>query len=397
MAIVIEGGIEIGGSINIGGSAPAPIVSGSVVFNGGNWLRVPNNSAFDQNNGAWAVECYVYPTNGTQGYIYMQNTSGFLGLVYGGNTFSVDQSGVGFQINSQAGFPINNWYHVAMVYDGSGSISLFVNGGFQGSAGVSGLVGSLATTQIGSYTPGGNSPFRGNVSNLRVTKGVAVYTGSFVVPSAPLATTQGSGTNISAITGTQCQLLLNTVAPNYFDDTSANAFTVTNVNTVTTSTTNPYGSQLSSFVIKLSDIASPGIFNNLGVYSGSGSWDINVGFVGFGSYDGSIGTAIQFGSASAGVLAQWVANWTNAGYDYNTYSYAWNATWATGGTGVVRMYLNPGANEVNIVPIDTGYFDADWRTAPPQDIPAVQGVFTLPVTLTPYIPTTTLSGAGQWC
>ena len=397
MAIVIEGGIDIGGNINIGGGS-APIVSGSVVFNGGNWLRVPNNSAFDQNNGAWAVECYVYPTNGTQGYIYMQNTSGFLGLVYGGNTFSVDQSGVGFQINSQNGFPINNWYHVAMVYDGSGSISLFVNGGFQGSAGVGGLVGSLATTQIGCYTPAGGDPFRGNVSNLRVTKGVAVYTGNFVVPSAPLATTQGSSTNISAITGTQCQLLLNTVAPNYFDDTSANAFTVTNVNTVTTSTTNPYGSQLTSFVIKLSDIASPGIFGGLGVYSGSGSWDINVGFSGPPYADGSIFCAIEFGSASAGVLAQWVANWTNAGYDYNTYAYAWNATWATGGTTVVRMRLQPsatGMQQVFIVPVDTSF--QDWQITPTDQVPALQGVFTLPVTLTPYIPTTTLGGSGSWC
>jgi hypothetical protein len=393
--ITITGSVTINQGVTIGAGAPAPIVSGSVVFNGSNRLQVPNNTAFSQNSGAWAVECYVYPTNGTQGYIYMQNTSGFLGLVYDGNTFSVDQSGVGFQINSQAGFPINNWYHVAMVYDGSGSISLFVNGGYQGSAGVSGLVGSLATTQIGSYTPGGNSPFRGNVSNLRVTKGVAVYTGNFVVPSAPLATTQGSGTNISAITGTQCQLLLNTVAPNYFDDTSANAFTVTNVNTVTTSTTNPYGSQLTSFVIKLSDIASPSIFNNLGVYSGSGSWDINVPF--FGSYDGSIATAIEFGSASAGVTAQWVANWTNAGYDYNTYSYAWNATWATGGTGVVRMKLNPngGTQQIFIVPIDTSF--QDWQITPTDQVPALQGVFTLPVTLTPYIPTTTLGGSGNWC
>jgi hypothetical protein len=394
MAITIEGGIAIGGNINIGSSGSAPILSGSVVFNGSNRLQVPNNTAFSQNSGAWTVECYVYPTNNTQGYIYMQNTSGFAGLVYGGNTFSVDQSGVGFQINSSAGFPPNNWYHVAMVCDGAGSISLFVNGGFQGSAGFGGLAVSASTTQIGSYTPGGSDPFRGNVSNLRVTKGVAVYTGSFVVPSAPLATTQGSGTNISAITGTQCQLLLNTVAPNYFDDTSANAFTVTNVNTVTTSTTNPYGSQLSSFVIKLSDIASPGIFGGLGVYLGSGSWDINVPFTG--SYDGSIADAIQFGSASAGVLAQWVAFFDNAGYDYNTYSYAWNATWSTGGTGVVRMRLFPGASrKVFIVPIDTTF--PDWQITSAELVPAVQGVFTLPVTLTPYIPTTTLGSRGNWC
>jgi hypothetical protein len=150
----------------------------------------------------------------------------------------------------------------------------------------------------------------------------------------------------------------------------------------------------SAFTISLADIANPNIFGGLGVYLGSGSWDINVPFTG--SYPGSIADAIQFGSASAGVLAQWEANWTNAGYDYNSLnSYAWNAIWATGGTTVVRMRLNPngGTQEVLIVPIDTTF--SGWQSTLSYQVPAVQGVFTLPVTLTPYVPTTVL--VGDWC
>lgn len=389
--IQLGAGISLGAGVGLGGVPE--IVSGSLVFSGSNRLTVPSNTAFTQNSGAWTVECYVYPTNDTQGYIYMQNTSGFLGLVYGGNTFSIDQSAVGFQINSQPGFPINNWYHVAMVYNGSGSISLFVNGSYQGSNSVGGLIAATSTTQIGCYTPGGSDPYRGNISNLRVTKGVAVYTGNFTVPAAPLATTQGSSTNISAITGTQCQLLLNTVAPTYFADSSNNAFTVTNINTVTTSTTNPYGSQLVSFIIGLSNITNPSIFTGLGVYSGSGSWDINVPFTG--GYDGSIDDGITFDAISPSILTQWQAFWAGAGYDTN-YSYAWNATWATGGTGVVRMRLGAiTLPQIIIVPIDTTF--PDWQITPPQNVPAVQGVFTLPVTLTPYLPATQMGSAGAWC
>ena len=60
-------------------------------------------------------------------------------------------------------------------------------------------------------------------------------------PTAPLATTQSAGTNISAITGTQTQLLLNT--PNnasFLVDSSTNAFTVTNNGSVTSNALNPF-------------------------------------------------------------------------------------------------------------------------------------------------------------
>ena len=58
----------------------------------------------------------------------------------------------------------------------------------------------------------------------------------------PDATTQSSSTNISAITGTQTQLLLNTYSAgaNFLTDTSTNAFTVTNNGAVTSSATNPF-------------------------------------------------------------------------------------------------------------------------------------------------------------
>jgi len=241
MAITIGGGINIGSGINIGAFAvPEPSVNGSILFDGSDYLTVPNNTAFDQNSGAWTVECFVYPTDSTQGYVYMQNTSGFLGIVYGNDRFYVDQSSVGFPIASAPSFPTNAWYHVAMVYNGSSTLTLYANGNSQGSWGTSGLIAAATVTNIGSYV-GGGDPYRGNISNLRVVKGVAVYTGAFTPPTAPLTTTQGAGTNISAITGTQTQLLLNTYqGAGFLTDTSTNNFTVTNIGSVTSSTLNPF-------------------------------------------------------------------------------------------------------------------------------------------------------------
>jgi hypothetical protein len=68
----------------------------------------------------------------------------------------------------------------------------------------------------------------GLISNIRVVKGVGVYTGNFAVPTSVLTTTQSAGTNINAITGTQTSLLTYTTTaativggvPTYFSKVS---------------------------------------------------------------------------------------------------------------------------------------------------------------------------------
>jgi len=98
---------------------------------------------------------------------------------------------------------------------------------------------SMQLRIMGDHNASGNGS--GNLSNVRVVRGVAVYTGAFTPPTAPLTVTQGAGTNISAITAGQTQLLLNTVdGANFLVDSSTNAITVTNTGAVTSSALNPF-------------------------------------------------------------------------------------------------------------------------------------------------------------
>ncbi len=107
----------------------------------------------------------------------------------------------------------NTWYHVAWVVN---SLSVYTgyldgvninNGGGYNSSHTynptSIRIGGPTNAAYGTF-------FNGYISNVRVVKGVAVYTGNFLKPTSILATTQSAGTNISAITGTQTSLLIYT-------------------------------------------------------------------------------------------------------------------------------------------------------------------------------------------
>ena len=223
---------------------PAP---GSMFFNSNGYLTVPLSGAFDQNTGSFTVECWFYPTVGSNtGCIYGQNTTGFFNLLWGGdNSFRIAQTGYSDVASSSGGLPLDTWYHVAMVYDNdnTGNMFLYVNGVSQvpGGATVGSFTNAQDTTGIGAYNDGSYTVNNAYITNLRVTKAV-VYTGDFTPPSAPLQNTQAASTNISAITAGQVQLLLDATTPyTYITDSSSNAFTpyITTYNGVTWSSGSP--------------------------------------------------------------------------------------------------------------------------------------------------------------
>jgi hypothetical protein len=116
--------------------------------------------------------------------------------------------------------PLDTWTHIALVKEYpsptsaySARTSLFINGvrrrrsnnyddyGFDylpySRYDIGGDWGARANG-IAGYQQNG---YTGLMSNMRIVRNLAVYTGNFTVPTSPLGLTQSAGTNISAITG----------------------------------------------------------------------------------------------------------------------------------------------------------------------------------------------------
>ena len=246
MTVSIGPGWSIGAGWSIQGGAPV-LVNGSVLFNATptQYLTVPNNAAFTQNQ-AFTIETWFRPTNITGGYVWSMLQPNFLTVTYrNSGQFIIDMSSVGNPPGYAplgTTYPINNWYHIALTWNGTNG-ALWINGAQEATfTGAGATVAGGNAFYIGQYQGQGQPTPQGYISNFRVVKGVAVYTGVFTVPTSPLTLTQSAGTNISAITGTQTQLLLNTYSAgdNFLKDTSTNAFTVTNNGSVTSNALNPF-------------------------------------------------------------------------------------------------------------------------------------------------------------
>jgi hypothetical protein len=205
-----------------------------------------NNSAFQFGTGDWTFETWVYKqvagassndrtifdmrtsASNVNPLIYLDTSGNFVSII---NGTSINSSGIFTTLD-------DTWYHLAVCRI-SGVQYMYINGTLTGTP-IADTNNYVATSipSIGQKTAaqsGGNF-FVGLLSNLRVVKGVGVYTGNFTVPTGPLAATQSASTNIAAITGTQTSLLLNSpTGSNNIVDSSTNAWSLTNANTAASS------------------------------------------------------------------------------------------------------------------------------------------------------------------
>ena len=152
---------------------------------------------------------------------------------------SAGSGGASFSMG--ASVSTSTWTHVALVVN-AGLLSVYVNGVSRGAAVSSTIsVASTVTALASRYADDVAYNFIGYITNSRVVSGVAVYTGNFTPPTAPLQVTQDAGTNISAITGVQTKLL-NWTSNNatYLSDASTNNLTGTVVGTVTSAAQSPF-------------------------------------------------------------------------------------------------------------------------------------------------------------
>ena len=80
-------------------------------------------------------------------------------------------------------FTTSQWYHIAVARSGT-SVKLFVDGTEAASGTSSGSATSGAGLGIGGPVSGTGDRFHGYIDEVRLTKGVARYTGSFTAPTA---------------------------------------------------------------------------------------------------------------------------------------------------------------------------------------------------------------------
>lgn len=235
MPLVIGTGITVGSGITI---AIGPAVNGSASFSGSNSLSVPNNVALNPATGDFTIEFWTYLNSTTNNAsFYRGNNFGVDIFMNGSGRLAMGQAQVATLITDSVTMTTGAWVHVAAVRIGA-TTRLYKNGVQVGSAGDSNNYVTDSVNYIGTQ---GGIRITGYMSNLRVVIGLGVYTGAFTPPTAPLTVTQSAGTNISAITAGQTQLLLNTYSgAEFLTDASTNNFTVTNTGSVTSSTLNPF-------------------------------------------------------------------------------------------------------------------------------------------------------------
>jgi len=195
--------------------------AGSVYFNGNNWLAATFRKEYQvgpkYNSAAWTKGVSwtgnVFPADFTIEAWININTANITGenciaSIYASGSwyFSVANGTIKFS-SGYADFFSNSsiitggvWTHVAAVIY-NGILTFYKNGAVSGSTDVSANAGWVHQnpTDLNIGTRSGSLNMNGYISNLRITKGIAVYTGAFTTPTSPLQTTQAAGTNIAAI------------------------------------------------------------------------------------------------------------------------------------------------------------------------------------------------------
>jgi len=178
----------------------------------------------------WWVNPGSFTTNSFPGMFDIRttgsDTAGF-GVYFNAGTFIVRIGSVSSTISSNASMVIGVWHHVAVVRT-AGNLNIYING-------INRLQFADATNFTRTLMNIGQTfdPYKlvGSMSNLRVVR-QAVYTGNFVPPVLPLATTQSSSTNISAIASSATTAFLTLQNATIVDN--GGSLAITNVGSVTT-------------------------------------------------------------------------------------------------------------------------------------------------------------------
>jgi|688.fasta_scaffold49046_2 hypothetical protein len=229
----------------------------SVFFNGSSdFLQLPSNTAFVLGTGNFTIECWVYfnSLSTTQHIIDMRGgAAAAVGVAIYMTSSTIRFYTANADRITSSSISAGTWYHVAVVRN-FGTTTMYLNGTATGSTYADTNSYIINGPFIGRFSGSAADFMNGYISNLRITRGQALYTATFTPPTATLTTTSQAATasNVAALV---CQ-------SNRFMDNSPNNFTVT-VNSA------PRIAAFSPFVLPYS--YNPDAVNRF--YVGSGYFD----------------------------------------------------------------------------------------------------------------------------
>lgn len=181
-------------------TSQAKFGSKSARFAGSSYLTISDNSVFDLNGTDFTIEMFVYfpDSAGQQAVISKWTGSGtnksFIVMLQtgAGSYFYWSNDGINNQqVQANDLISVGQWTHIAITQTGSGAGSgrMFINGNVQSDTDdFSGIKNNSTNVIIGGRDGGGVSRFDGFIEDLRVIKGLSLYTTAFTVPTAPVGT-----------------------------------------------------------------------------------------------------------------------------------------------------------------------------------------------------------------
>jgi len=235
----------------------------STYFDGtGDYLTALSNAAFTFGTGDFTIEGWFYVNSfGANGFIPFDNRASSSAVPFNIGVFATGYpylyEGATAPTGS-SGITLNTWGHIAWVRT-SGVLKMFVNGvSVYSAAYTTNLTGTNCTIGGGVGALAGYF-LNGYMSDFRLVKGTAVYTGNFTPPTAPL-TIAGStsaasysstaNVNITFPAANTSLLTCQNLQPtnnSMFLDKSNNSFVITRNGNSTQGTFSPYGSTWSNY------------------------------------------------------------------------------------------------------------------------------------------------------
>lgn len=176
--------------------------STSIYFDGvvGDYLEITDHADFTFGTGNFTIEFFVNMGDQAGAYHTLFHSANHdvrvtIGASATAPTLSFYSDTWDAHTSGTTDIGDNAWHHCAIVREGT-NLKLYVDGALEATRASSGNSLDPDNIRIGQYAT--SLPFKGFIDDVRITKGLAVYTGNFTAPTSALTTTWSAGTNIAA-------------------------------------------------------------------------------------------------------------------------------------------------------------------------------------------------------